>query len=310
MTCRSRALATASLVALVGTAIAVPLSGASSNGCRIAMSDDANVPAHQVVQPGKQIEATYTTQAVDGDWTVDTDVAAEHGRILGQATDVELSEGDEREIVVRFSIGDVPEGTYSIGIFSSATCTSGDGDKRTTYGFEVTVASTPPGNVADPQDDHVAKADGRSAEGADAVDLTRAEATLDGATARFRLSVADAVPSLDKHAPLQIGCYLDTFGSATLLEPFDPRGFERFARVSWHSDEATTRVTDSRREPTSDRLNVQLSDERSVVKMAISGLNLSEADAWLCFAETDTGETALLDVVPNHGGPYRGWLSN
>jgi len=310
MTRRSKARATAGLVALVSTAIVVPFSGASLGDCRIAMSDDANAPAHQVVQPGEQIEATYTARAVLGHWTVDTEVAAEHGRIQGQAPDVELSEGDEREIVVRFTIGDVPEGTYSIGIFSSATCTSGDGDERTTYGFEVTVASTRPGDLADPQDDHVAKADGRSAEGADAVDLTRAAATLDGATARFRLSVADAVPSLDDDAPLRTGCYLDTVGSATLLEPFDPRGFERFARVSWHSDEATTRVTDSRREPTSDRLNVQLSDERDVVTMAISGLNLDEADAWLCFAATDTGETVLLDVVPNHGGPYRGWLSN
>lgn len=304
------ALVALALTALVSAMVAAPMGGTTSSDCRIALADDADVPAHQLTQPGEQIEATYTAQAVLGDWTVDTNVAAEHGRIQGRAPDVELTEGEEREIVVRVTIGDVPEGTYSIGIFSSATCTSADGSERTTYSFEVTVAPTRPGDLSDPRGDHFARADRRSVTTTEAVDLTRVEASLDGASVRFRMSVADAVPSLGDDAPLRMGCYLDTVGSATLLEPFDPRGFERLARVSWHPDEARTRVTDNRDEPTTDPLNVRVNDERDALQMTIAGLDVDETSAWLCFAETDTGQHLLVDVVPNHGGPYRGWLSD
>lgn len=288
---------------------AVPSWGTALTVCRLALSEEASVPDHQIVRPGDAIRATYAARAVAGDWAVRTSVAAEHGRIQGRAIDVDLSEGDQREVVVRFEIGDVPDGTYSIGIFVSARCRSADASARTTYSFQVTVARGQAGHLSDPPGDHVLKANGQSVASVDAVDLIQAEAMLDEDVARFRLSFADPLPEFGANAPLRVGCYLDTFGTATLLEPFDPRGFERRALVSWHADETSPRIEDLRGNPAANPLDVTLSDARDGLTMTIGDLDVDDAPAWLCFAETATDSGAVLDIVPNHGGPYRGWIN-
>lgn len=302
---------TLALGLLLVAPLEAPSQPSASSECRIALSDDVDVPPHQVVGPGTALEATYTAQAIQGDWTVGTNVAAEHGRIQGQADDVELAEGDEREVVVRVRVADVPDGTYSVGIFASARCSSAEERERTIYGFEVTVAQTQPvGSLSDPQGDHVTRSEGESIDNADAADLTGIEATLAEGSARFQMSFAEPVPSLQEEASLRVGCYLDTFGTSTLLAPFEPRGFERLAQVSWHPDAASTRVADDRGETVSNPIDVALNDERTALVMEVSGLNWDRTAAWLCFAETERSSRTLLDIVPNDGGPFRGWLTS